>query len=48
VSSTAVELPPRNGSFSINRVRAPPRAAAMAAGDPADPDPTTTTSKSPW
>jgi len=28
-------------------VRAPTRAAAMAAGDPADPEPTTTTSKSP-
>ena len=39
-------VPPRNGRRSISRTDAPPRAAAIAAVDPAEPEPTTHTSTS--
>ena len=44
-SSTAVDVPPKNGMRSISIVRAPRRAALIAAELPAEPEPTTRTSK---
>ena len=46
VSSTAVLVPPRNPARSMSRVRAPFRAAAIAATMPALPAPATITSAS--
>ncbi len=37
-------VPPRKPFFSISTTDAPVRAAAIAAVEPADPEPTTTTS----
>jgi hypothetical protein len=39
-----VDAPPRQPARSINKVRAPQRAAAIAAATPALPPPTTATS----